>query len=302
MHDTIIIGIGPAGLSAAIYCSRAGLKTILIGERAKSSLWKANAVENYFGITGPEKGTKLLETGQKQAERFGTIITEDEVVNIKQTGKKFLVKTAKGKKHCSRTIIFATGTPICTAGIKNEEKLTGHGVHYCAVCDGFFYKGKKIAVIGNSNFAAEQAIELISYTKDITIVSNGRKFEMNKAYSTALKKNKIKLIDAKAISFEGEKKLEAVKTARGSLKFDGVFMGIGCSATSFAKRFGIETKGNSIVVDREGKTNVPGIYAAGACTGEISQISVAVGEGCKAAISVIKQIRGKNEYIDYGKK
>lgn len=302
MHDTIIIGIGPAGLSAAIYCSRAGLNTLLIGEKEKSNLWKAGSVANYFGITGPIKGAVILATGTKQAEKFGTIIVEDEVVNIKQTEKEFLVKTAKGKKHCSKTIIFATGTPLCYSGIKNEEKLTGRGVHYCAVCDGFFYKGKKIAVIGNGNFAAEQAIELSSYTKDITLISNGRKFEMNKKYSNELKKNKIKLIGAKAISFEGEKKLERIKTAHGDLKFDGVFMGIGCSAASFAKRFGIETKGNSIAADNTGKTNVPGIYAAGACTGAISQVSVAVGEGCKAAISVIKQIRGKAEYIDYGQK
>lgn len=301
MHDTIIIGIGPAGLSAAIYCSRAGLKTILIGEQKKSSLRKAAAIENYFGITS-SSGKNILSTGIKQAERFGTTIVEDEVVNIKQAENEFIVKTSKGKQHSGKTIIFATGIPACNSGIQNEEKLTGRGVHYCAVCDGFFYKNKKIAVVGNGNFAAEQAIELMAYTKDVSIISNGKKFEINKKYSEALKKNRIKLIDTKINSFEGGKKLERIKTAHGDLKFDGVFMGIGCSAMSFAQRFGIETKGNSIVVDNAGKTNVPGIYAAGACTGAISQVSVAVGEGCKAAISVIKQIRGKAEYMDYGKK
>lgn len=301
MHDTIIIGIGPAGLSSAIYCSRAGLKTILIGETKKSNLWKEPAVENYFGITS-SPGKNILSTGIKQAERFGTKIIDDEVVNIKQSGEEFVVKTSKGKQHSGKTIIFATGIPLCYSGIKNEEKLTGKGVHYCAVCDGFFYKNKRIAVVGNGNFAAEQAIELLAYTKNILIISNGKRFEINKKYLDALKKNKIKLIDAKISSFEGEKKLEKMQTAKGQMKFDGVFMGIGCSAASFTKRFGIETKGNSIIVDREGRTNVPGIYAAGACTGEISQVSVAVGEGCKAAISTIKQIRGKAEYMDYGKK
>lgn len=301
MHDTIIIGAGPAGISAAIYCARAGLKTILIGEQKKSQLWKAPTIENYFGISSA-KGQKMLSTGIKQAKGFRTMIIDDEVVSIKQAGQEFLVKTSKGKKHSGKTIIFATGMPLCYSGIKNEEKLTGRGVHYCAVCDGFFYKGKKIAVIGNGNFAAEQAIELSSYTKDISIISNGKKFEMNRKYANELRKKKIKQISTRVISFEGEKKLENIQTTKGRMKFDGAFMGIGCSAASFAKRFGIETKGTTIVIDTECKTNVPGIYAAGACTGEISQVSVAVGEGCKAAISAIKQMRGKNEYKDYGKK
>jgi len=301
MHDTIIIGIGPAGLSAAIYCSRAGLKTVLIGEIEKSQLWKAPAIENYFGILSSQ-GKKILSTGIKQAKRFGTKIIEEEIVSIKQDKQLFTAKTPTGKEFTAKILLFATGQPLCKTGIKNEEELTGRGVQYCAVCDGFFYKGKKIAVIGNGNFAAEQAIELISYTKDITLISNGKKIEINKKYTNLLKKNKIKIIDAKINSFEGGKKLEAIQTTKGKMKFDGAFIGIGCSASSFAKRFGIETKGNSIVIDANGKTNVTGIYAAGTCTGEISQVSVAVGEGCKAAISVIKQIRGKNEYIDYGKK
>lgn len=301
MHDTIIIGAGPAGISAAIYCSRAGLRTILIGEQKKSQLWKASAIENYFGISSMQ-GKELIDAGIKQAEKFGTILVEDEIVSIIQEEKEFLVKTAKGKKHSGKTIVFATGIPLCKAGIPNEEKFTGKGVHHCSVCDGFFYKGKKIAVIGNGNFAAEQAIELMAYTKDITLISNGKKFEINKKYSDELKKNKIKLIDTTISSFEGEKKLEKLQTTKGEMKFDGVFMGIGCSAMSFAKRFGIETKGNAIAVDAECRTNVPGIYAAGTCTGQISQVSVAAGEGCKAAISAIKQIRGTEEYKDYGKK
>jgi len=301
MHDTIIIGLGPAGLSAAIYCSRAGLQTILFGEKEKSQLWKASAIENYFGIP-PSQGKKILLTGIKQAEKFGTKIIEEEIVSIKQDKEIFTAKTPTGKEFSAKTIIFATGQPLCKTGIKNEEELTGRGVQYCAVCDGFFYKGKKIAVIGNGNFAAEQAMELIAYTKDITIISNGKKFEINKKYTDLLKKNKIKLIDLKITSFNGGKKLESIQTTRGKIQFDGAFIGIGCSASSFAKRLGIETKGNSIVIDTHGKTNVPGIYAAGTCTGEISQVAVSAGEGCKAAISVIKQIRGKNEYIDYGKK
>ncbi|MBN1644612.1 NAD(P)/FAD-dependent oxidoreductase [Candidatus Woesearchaeota archaeon] len=301
-YDTIIIGMGPAGLSTAIYTSRAKLKTLVLGAKEKSQLWKAHSIENYFGIDSVQ-GKDLLETGIKQAKRFGSEIIEAEVVNIKQKEKEFIVKIASGKEFHTKTIVFATGIPIKLSGIKNEEKFTGKGVHYCVVCDGFFYKDKKVAVIGNANYAAEQAIELLTYTKDVTIISNGKEFQFDKKYKDALDKNKINLIPNKIISFEGEKKLEKLKTTTGELEFDGVYIGIGSAgAGSFAKKFGIETKGDAIVTDKEGKTNMKGIYAAGICTGIVSQAASSVGEGCVAAMSVIKQLKEKEMYVDYGSK
>ncbi len=301
-YETIIIGAGPAGLSAAIYTSRAKLKTLVIGKQAESQLWKAHAIENYFGIESIQ-GKNLLVKGIEQAMKFGTQIKEGEVVNIKKQEEKFLVKTSAGEEFIGKTLILATGIPITLSGIKNEEKFTGKGVHYCVVCDGFFYKDKKVAVIGNSNYAAEQAIELLTYTKDITIISNGKEFKFDQKYKNALEQNKIELMPNKVISFEGEKKIDIIKTESGDLKFDGVYMAIGSAgAGDFAKKFGIELKGNIIVIDREGKTNVPGIYAAGICTGGISQVAACVGEGCVAAMSVIKQLKAKEMYVDYGSK
>lgn len=301
-YDTIIIGLGPAGLSAAIYTARAKLKTIVIGKKQDSQLWKAHAIENYFGIETIQ-GKDLLETGIKQAQRFGAEIKEAEIVSTKQKENLFLIKTSSGEEFTGKTIILATGMPIQLSGIKNEEKFTGKGVHYCVVCDGFFYKDKKIAVIGAGNYAAEQSLELLTYTKDITIVSNGKEFSFDKKYSDAIEKNKIKLLKDKIVSFEGTKKLEKIKTETGELEFDGVYMGIGCAgACDFARKFGLELKGNTIVADKYGKTNMPGIYAAGICTGGVSQVASTAGEGCTAAMSVIKQLKEQELYIDYGTK
>jgi thioredoxin reductase (NADPH) len=300
-YDTIIIGVGPAGLSAAIYTSRAKLKTLVIGKQSESQLWKAHAIEKYFGIQSIE-GKNLLVKGIEQAQKFGTHVKDGEVVNIKNK-EGFLVKTAKGEEYYGKTLILTTGMPIKLSGISNEEKFTGKGVHYCVVCDGFFYKDKKVAVIGNSNYAAEQAIELLTYTKDVTIISNGKEFQFDPKYKDSLDQNKINLQSDKITSFEGEKKLEKLKTANGDLVFDGVYMAIGSAgAIDFAKKFGLETKGNTIVVDKEGKTNMPGIYAAGICTGGVSQVATAVGQGCTAAMSVIKQLKEKELYVDYGSK
>lgn len=302
-YDVIIIGTGPAGLSAAIYTARAELNTLVLGKTDNAQLWKAHAIENYFGVESMH-GHDMLELGVKQAERFGAEIIEEEAVSIKQKDKAFAVKTADDKEYTAKAIVLATGMPIILSGIKNEEKFTGKGVHYCVVCDGFFCKGKKIAVIGHSNYAAEEAIELLTYTKDVTIISNDKEFDFSPEMKKNIEKSKIKLMKNQITAFEGSKKIEKLITREGKeLKFDGVFMGLGsATAASFAKTFGIETKGNTVIIDREGKTNVPGVYAAGACTGSVSQVSACVGEGCTAAMGVIKQIKDKKAYMDYGEK
>ncbi|MBD3361972.1 NAD(P)/FAD-dependent oxidoreductase [Candidatus Woesearchaeota archaeon] len=299
-YDTIIVGLGPSGLSAAIYTARAKLQTLVLGKKEESQLWLAHAIENYFGVESMQ-GKDMLELGIKQAERFKAKIKETEVINLKQKDNQFIIKTVDGEEFTGKTIILATGMPIKSSGIKNEDKFAGRGVHYCVVCDGFFYKDKKVAVIGNSNYAAEQALELLTFTKDVTIISNGKEFKFDQKYKDALDKNKIKLMPDKIISFEGDKKMQNLKTKTAELNFDGVYMAIGSAgAADFARKFGIDTKGNIIVADREGKTNVPGIYAAGTCTGTVSQVASTVGDGCIAGMSVIKKLKEKELYVDYG--
>jgi len=302
MSDVLIIGIGPAGLSAALYAARAGLKTTILGLTEKSRLSKAHAIGNYFGVK-ELPGSEMLDIGIEQAKSFGTEIVNKEVVGLTQDNG-FTAKTSDAKTFKAKAVILTTGMAIKLSGIANEEQLTGKGVHYCPTCDGFFYKGKKVAVIGNSDFAAETAIELLQYTKNITIISNNEKFAITSSLKKELDKNKIKLMTAKVVSFAGAKQLDHIDLEAGKAeKFDAAYMATGsASALSFAQKLGLVTEGNAIVIDRDGKTNIEGIFAAGDCTGGNLQVSKSVGEGCNAAMSAIKFVTGKTQHIDYGHK
>ncbi|MBW2973748.1 NAD(P)/FAD-dependent oxidoreductase [Candidatus Woesearchaeota archaeon] len=298
MYDVIIIGCGPAGLSAAIYTARSQLKTLILGSKEDSMLWKAHFIQNYFGVE--LEGKEMLEKGVEQAKKLGSEIIEAEVVGAKGKNSSFTVTTADNKEYETKTIIIATGTACAPAGIKGEKELTGKGVSYCAICDGFFYKGKKIAVVGNGNYAAHEAIELLSFTKDITIFSQGKKWEMSDEFKKALEKKKVQLRKEQITGFAGKKALEGVLIGDKEEKFDGVFVAMGtATGLSFAQKLGIQLKDNTIVIDKEGNTNVKGVFAAGNCTGCYPQVAVDVGEGAAAGLSAIKLVKGKEMHIDY---
>ncbi|HIJ99157.1 TPA: NAD(P)/FAD-dependent oxidoreductase [archaeon] len=302
LYDVIIAGAGPAGMQAAIYLGRANLKTMIIGYPNKSQLYKAHVVGNYYGVLTTITGPQLIENGLKAIKEYEVELLEAEVVNISQTEKKtFKVKTHELKEYEGKTVIIATGRAYKMANIKNEEPLTGKGVHYCVPCDGYFYKNKKIAVIGRQNFAAEEALSMLSYTKDITIFSQGKEYEIAPNLLESLKKNNIKMEKHKVVEFVGDKKADYMLTDKGEkLKYDGVFIAIGTAgAAAFANTLGLEIKNNAIVVNREGKTNLEGVWAAGDCTGAEPQLAVSAGEGCAAAMSIIKTLLGKSAYIDY---
>lgn len=298
MYDVIIIGCGPAGLSAAIYTARSQLKTLVLGSKEDSMLWKAHFIQNYFGVE--LEGKEMLEKGIDQAKKLGSELIEAEVVSAKGKDGSFTVTTDDNKEYETKTIIIATGTACAPAGIKGEKELTGKGVSYCAICDGFFYKDKKIAVVGNGNYAAHEAIELLSFTKDITVFSQGKDWEMSDEFKKALEKKKVQLRNEKITAFNGKKSIEGVMIGDKEEKFDGVFVAMGtASALSFAKKLGIEMKNNVIAIDRNGNTNVKGVFAAGNCTGCYPQVAVDVGEGAAAGLSAIKLVKGKEMHIDY---
>ena len=177
MYDVVIIGSGPAGVSAAIFCARANLKTLVLGKTETSQLVLAHTIENFFGFPEGIKGHDLLGKGVKQAKKFKAEFVAETVVSARQAKEVFEVTTEKNKKIESRSLIIATGIPIRPSGIKNEEKFVGKGLSYCVSCDGFFYKGKKACVIGNGNKAADEAIDLLHYTSNVTVISNGGGFE-----------------------------------------------------------------------------------------------------------------------------
>jgi len=299
--DVIIIGTGPAGISAAIYTARAKLKTLLLGKPEDGALYKAKIIANYFGFAKEIGGKEIIERSMIQAQRFGTKFISGEVVNTLKEKKGFLIKMADGKQFLGKNLIIATGKAYKMLGAENEEALSGNGVHYCVTCDGYYYNKKKVAVIGHSNLAAEEALGLLRYTKDITIFSNGLKFDISPFLKKELKKDKIILREEKVKKFVGKKALEKLELEKGEqIKFDGVFMALGrISALNFATKLALKIKDNDIVINRDGITSVENVYAAGNCTGGNAQAANSVGEGCNAAMTIIKKQKGVATYIDY---
>lgn len=299
-YDTIIIGAGIAGMTAAVFTSRAKLKTLLIGIPEKSQLHYAQAVGNYVGMDGIS-GPELLEKGLEQVKRYGTEFLEMEVVHVAKKGELFTVKTSDNTGYVSKTVIIASGMSVKLPGIKNDQALLGRGVHSCVACDGYPYKGKKVAVIGNSNHAAEEAVELLALTRDVTVISNGKEFEISKELMAECEKGKVRFIKDKVAEFRGEKWLEGLLMKDGSVaKYDGVFLAIGAvTSLTFAQKLALDTnKDGSLVIERDGKTAIEGCYAAGGCTGGNQQITKSAGEACNAAIAVIKKVKGLENYSD----
>jgi thioredoxin reductase (NADPH) len=299
-YDTIIIGAGPAALTAAVFTARAKLKTLLIGIAEKSQLHYASSVGNYIGLDG-SSGPELLEKGLEQIRKYGAEVVEQEVVHAMKKGDEFIIKTADNREFSSRTLIIASGMAIRLPGIKNDQALLGRGVHSCVACDGYAYKGRKVAVIGNSNHAAEEAIELLAYTKDITVISNGKEFDISPELRKECEKGGVKFIKDKAAEFKGEKALEGLVMKDGSVaKYDGVFIALGAvTSLTFAQKLALDTSPEGhLVIDRDGRTAIGGCYAAGGCTGGNQQIAKSAGEGCNAAISAIKKVKGLESYSD----
>lgn len=315
LYDVLIIGCGPAGLSAAIYTSRGQLKTVIFGDYAKGNLYKSHIIANYFGFPQAPTGPELAMLGYKHAIDFGAEHFKNEIVDIRiNDDGTFTAKDDQQKEYHSKTIIIATGQSYALSGIKNEQQLTGKGVSYCVICDGFFFKNKNVHVIGNGNYAGEEALQLLNYTKNVTILSHGKDFIFSDEIKKELENSPIKLqkrVRIKEISgtpavTSGEpgtppsKAEKIILTDGTTLNTEGVFMAVGVAgATAFAKKLGLETTNNYIKVDLEGNTNIKGIFAAGDCTGSPPQVASSVGNGCNAALSAIKLLRGLKAYIQY---
>ena len=287
MSKVIIIGNGPAGISSALYTVRAGIDTTVIG-KGYGALEKAAKIENYYGFSQPISGIDLIKEGMEGARRLGAHIISDEVLGISYSDQ-FIVAT-KEKEYRSDSIIIATGTSRTAPKIQGLKEFEGHGVSYCAVCDAFFYKGRDVVVLGNGEYAIHEAVELLPSSGSVTILTNGQQ------PVTAVPQG-IKVITKKISSIEGNVILDTVVFQDGTtLPAAGLFIAVGVAgSTALAKKIGAATENNKLVVDETMATNIPGLYAAGDCTGGLLQISKAVYDGAKAGIEVIQYLRNLNK-------
>lgn len=285
MEDVIIIGKGPAGISASLYTVRAGLKTTIIG-KDYGALSKATEIENYYGFENTISGSELVSTGIAQAKGIGAVLIDDEVVGI-GFEDVFTVKTAS-KVFKADSLIIATGSPRKAPQIDGLSKYEGKGVSYCAVCDAFFYRGKDVAVLGCCDYALSEAMELLPIAKSVTIVTNAKK-------PIDGIPQEIKVIETPIDKLLGDDILRGLSFVDGTqISVSGLFVAVGVAGSNdLAKKLGVNTNGTKIVVDENMATNLPGLYAVGDCTGGMLQIAKAVYEGAKAGCEVVKYIRKK---------
>lgn len=283
MYDCIIIGKGPAGISASLYIKRAGFNCLVIGKDG-GNIVKNGIIQNYYGI-GEITGEELLIKGIKQAENLDVQVITDEVIEI-EYNDNFLVKTINNNYN-AKTVILATGNTRKNPNIKGINNFNGKGISYCAVCDGFFYKDKEVAVIGSGEYAINEVNHLLPIVKKVTLLTNGEEIT-NKDIKVNIDNREIK-------EFIGDTRLQEIEFKDNSkIKIDGVFLAIGtATSTDLAQRLGVLLNDDKIIVNDKMQTNVNGLYAAGDCTGGLLQISKSVYQGAQAGLSIIEYLKNK---------
>ncbi len=283
MAKLIIVGKGPAGISAALYTARAKIPTLIIG-RDGGALAKTDRIENYYGFAEPVSGTELLEAGIANAKRLGAEILEDEVVGI-SWDEQFTVRTKSGS-YIADAVLLATGAARSAPAIPGLKEYEGRGVSYCAVCDAFFYREKEVAVLGSGEYALHEALELVHTARRVTLLTNGEKL------SAALPEQ-IHLDTRPLTRLTGEDVLTGAEFQTGDpLAFAGLFVAVGVASSSdLAKKLGASVEQNRIVAQPDGSTDLPGLFAAGDCRGGLLQIAKAVSEGALAGTAAIQYIR-----------
>ncbi len=296
--DLAIIGGGPAGLSAGIYAKRAGLEAIIIDKGNAGGLAEeAPYVENYLGFIGI-KGEDLVKEFKEHAMNYVEISERNEVEEIKREGELFVIKAEKGE-YKTKAIIFATGTTHKVLGVPGEKELFGKGVSYCVTCDGYFYRGKKVAVIGGGNSGAIAAIYLKDIGVEPVVLEYMPRFMCEKAYENIIKERNIPYYtNVQVTSIEGKDKVEKVvykdrnTGETKEVEVEGVFVYVGLIPISdLAKNLGVKTDEKGYIkVDLKMRTNVPKVYAAGDVTGYAGQIIIAAGQGAMAALSAYEDL------------
>ncbi len=296
MRNVVIIGSGCAGLTAAIYAARANLKPLVIrGLEAGGQLTLTTLVENFPGFPQGVQGPELIDLMQKQASVFGAEFLEGNVTRADLSRQPFTLEVSSETIE-TETLIIASGASAKLLGLESERKLLGHGVSTCATCDGYFFRGKDVAVVGGGDTAAEDALFLTRYANEVNVVHRRDQLRASKIMQDRLFRNpKIRftwdshvkdILDPDQTEVTGVR-LQNVKTGEESFKpLSGVFIGIGHSPNTAIFKGQIDLNESGYIITHEGsKTNIPGVFAAGDVQDHIYRQAVtAAGSGCMAAI------------------
>ena len=302
-YDVLILGGGPAGLTAAIYAGRYNLKTLVVAKSVGGTANLAGEIENWPGYSG--SGIELMARFKKQAEKFGAEFMEEEIISVEKNVGDFVLKL-NDREIIGKSLIVALGTENRKLNIPGEKEFLGKGVSYCATCDGNFFRGKTVAVVGGADSAAKAALYLSDICKKVYIIY--RKHEMRcepVSLSKICSKKNVEIhyySNPTEILGEGVvKKLKIVqeeiegKKIEKTLDVDGVFIEVGATpAIEVVKSLKLKVDGNYIIVGKDARTNVEGVFAAGDVTNNLlKQVVTAAGEGAIAA-------KGVHEFLKFG--
>jgi thioredoxin-disulfide reductase len=305
IYDTIIIGGGVAGFSAAMYAGRLKLNTLVIGAVRGGTIILTNDIANWPGIKQTD-GTTLAKQIEEHALSYEGVEAMDAKVTAveKQKDGTFVAITEENQKYRAKTIIFATGTEWRKLGVPGEKELTGKGVHYCALCDGYFYKNKTVVVVGGADSAAKEAVLLTQWASKVYVIYRGDKIRPEPVnmlrVEKKIKEGKMEIIpNTNVVEIKGDKHLSHLmldRAYKGSKEFkvDGVFVEIGhLPQSQLAVKLGVKTdKKGDIMITRSAETNVPGVFAAGDVVDtKFKQAITGAAEGVLAAYSAFEYVK-----------
>jgi thioredoxin reductase (NADPH) len=297
VRETVIIGSGPAGYTAAIYAARGNLKPVMIlGNEPGGQLTTTTDVENFPGFANGVMGPELMAQMKSQAERFGTHMISTMVEEVDLSSRPFIVKTAQGEVFKAKTLIISTGASAKYLNIAHEKELIGRGVSACATCDGFFYRNKNVFVVGGGDTAMEEATFLTKFAQKVTIIHRRETLRASKAMQErAMNNPKISFLWNSAVEelLYNDSGLTGLKIKNlqsqeiNEVSADGLFMGIGHTPNTAFLKGQIETDGHGFIITKapHPDTNVPGVFACGDVQDSYYRQAIsAAGSGCMAAI------------------